>query len=846
MTVNSQSGPRSPRPPDDLISTATSALRRLHFKTGRNATKNSTKQVIVMGSSTASETTINTSTDSSNTIVTTVTATDGDVTEDSLDHPEAVDYFNSENADGNKILQPVPLSPKTPITAKQQTPPTAKQETRFNFDVETPKAVLSKEENKFVFESQEPSNPQEKTVEKLMEEQIEALKMEARRRNSYKQAAQNDFEKMSVDPPAEKPHPKDFRRSYRAAQNDMEKMMVDKTSPKEHRRSVRKRLDVEGKEKPERTSPKRRAERTLNSSPETNDDSPKPKHRHKKASRRHHSPNKPREKFSYDEKHIAKYREKARMTPPLPDLRVDFFNETVDACQVDSLHVSGEKRGSVCLNKCLREVGAQLEASATSPINVTTNPLENSVHFGGRKAPQATIVVQQPSLSLDHSNVSTILLKNGSEFVSNVESVGNKLSFKRQKEENMKQLLDVANNLTLEEIHDFEMRYGSPHHNRSQSVKTPGRSSGRPNYLCLPQQRSRVASMPNTGVEEEYYRLRHFSITGKGVVNRGDSLKSRRSRSNNSVASSNSSTEQLPGAVSTAGSARTSASCSLASSRESSTSAPGPTPYKVLMLGGPAVGKSSLVSQFMTSEYLHAYDTSIDSENCGGISLRIEFVSGEVDKQDDESGEKSVSVLLAGEESELTFIDFATADLSPDSCINKYTDPHAYCVVYSSADRSSLACAEKILQTLWTLDTISTKAVILVANKADLVRSKVVSTEEGKSMATAYDCKYIETSVGINHNVDELLVGILTQIRLKLENPERSRDLFRKRSSSKKNLNRNRSPVSATGTPTGSAANSPKKYRGSRTSASLKVRNLLGKVWARDSKSKSCENLHVL
>ncbi|CAH1364688.1 unnamed protein product [Tenebrio molitor] len=828
MTVNSQSGPRSPRPPDDLISTATSALRRLHFKTGRNATKNSAKQsqsvpkVIVMGSSTASETTINTSTDSSNTIVTTVTATDGEATEDSLDITEPVDYFNSDNmTDGNKILQPVPVSPKTPNTAKQQTPPTAKADSKFNFDVETPKAVLLKEENRFIFDANEVNCiPEEKSVEKLMEEQIEALKMDARRRNSYKAAAQNDFHKMSIDRTIEKTSPKEYRRSYKAATHGD----LEKTSPKEHRRSVRKRLDVDGKEKPERTSPKRRAERTLTSSPETNEDSPKPKHRHKKSSRRHHSPNKPREKFSYDEKHIAKYREKARMTPPLPDLRVDFFNETVDGCQVDSLHVSGEKRGSVCLNKCLREVGAQLEASATSPINVTTNPLENSVHFGGRKAPQATIVVQQPSLSLDHSNVSTILLKNGSEFVSNVESAGNKLSFKRQKEENMKQLLDVANNLTLEEIHDFEMRYGSPHHNRSQSVKTPGRSSGRPNYLCLPQQRSRVASMPNTGVEEEYYRLRHFSITGKGVVNRGDSLKSRRSRSNNSVASSNSSTEQLPGAVSAAGSARTSASCSLASSRESSTSAPGPTPYKVLMLGGPAVGKSSLVSQFMTSEYLHAYDTSID----------------------DESGEKSVSVLLAGEESELTFIDFATADLSPDSCINKYTDPNAYCVVYSSADRSSLACAEKILQTLWTLDTISTKAVILVANKADLVRSKVVSTEEGKSMATSYDCKYIETSVGINHNVDELLVGILTQIRLKLENPERSRDLFRKRSSSKKNLNRNRSPASGTGTPTGSAQNSPKKYRGSRTSASLKVRNLLGKVWARDSKSKSCENLHVL
>lgn len=506
--------------------------------------------------------------------------------------------------------------------------------------------------------------------------------------------------------------------------------------------------------------------------------------------------------FTYEEGHIAKY----RMTPPpppLPDLRVDFFNEP-------------DSTSNVCLNKCLRDVGASLDA--ISPINVTANPMvEGSGSFTGRKA---TIVVQQPTHSTigDHitgGGVSTILLRSGIEFVDN--------------QSQRHQLLDVANTLTQEEIHDFEMRYGSPHHSRSQSVKTSGRAGGgRPNYLCLPQQRSRVASMPNTGVEEEYYRLRHFSITGKGVVNRGDSLKSRRSRSNTSVASSNSSTEHIPGAGPvTGGSTRTSAPCSLASSRESSTSNPGPVPYRVLMLGGPAVGKSSLVSQFMTSEYLHAYDTSLD----------------------DESGEKSVSVLLAGEESELTFIDHPYAEMTPEICVTKYSDLQAYCVVYSSSDRSSLNIAEGILQTLWTSDTVSTKAVILVANKADLVRSRVISTEEGKSVATSYDCKYIETSVGINHNVDELLVGVLTQIRLKLENPERTRDIFRKRSCSRKNLSSTRTTKSGQVTPTnaGSPHGTPvKKYRGSRTSASLKVRGLLGKVWARDSKSKSCENLHVL
>lgn len=38
------------------------------------------------------------------------------------------------------------------------------------------------------------------------------------------------------------------------------------------------------------------------------------------------------------------------------------------------------------------------------------------------------------------------------------------------------------------------------------------------------------------------------------------------------------------------------------------------------MLGGEKVGKSSLVSQFMTSEYLHAYDTSI-GESYSTLSL---------------------------------------------------------------------------------------------------------------------------------------------------------------------------------------------------------------------------------
>lgn len=91
---------------------------------------------------------------------------------------------------------------------------------------------------------------------------------------------------------------------------------------------------------------------------------------------------------------------------------------------------------------------------------------------------------------------------------------------------------------------------------------------------------------------------------------------------------------------------------------------------------------------------------------------------------------------------------------------------------------------------------------------------------EGKALAVARDCKFIETSSGIQHNVDELLVGILKQIRLR-----ESRDKKKSNMSKEKN-----------------------KLHGSKTSLSLNIaREILQKICMNDiSKSKSCENLHVL
>lgn len=92
--------------------------------------------------------------------------------------------------------------------------------------------------------------------------------MEARRRNSYKAAAQQDFDRIDVLP--------------------------DNTKRKAEEGGLRRRSG--------RSSPKR-------FETDENSQSPKSKHRHKKPStRKHSSPNRQHkdEKFLYDEKHIAR------------------------------------------------------------------------------------------------------------------------------------------------------------------------------------------------------------------------------------------------------------------------------------------------------------------------------------------------------------------------------------------------------------------------------------------------------------------------------------------------------------------------------------------------------------
>jgi Rad/Gem-related GTP binding protein 1 len=164
--------------------------------------------------------------------------------------------------------------------------------------------------------------------------------------------------------------------------------------------------------------------------------------------------------------------------------------------------------------------------------------------------------------------------------------------------------------------------------------------------------------------------------------------------------------------------------------------------YRVMMLGGPGVGKTALTQQFVTSEYIAAQNTSFDD----GITI-------------------PVPILLEGEESVVEFI-----DLPYNGELNTWRDydVDGYVIVYSITDRRSYQKAIDLLYAI-KADVANTKPIILAANKSDLERSRVIGKQEGRTVAETYACKYIDVSAILNHRVDELLVGVLKQVRLRRE-----------------------------------------------------------------------------
>ncbi|XP_048758144.1 GTP-binding protein REM 1-like isoform X2 [Ostrea edulis] len=161
----------------------------------------------------------------------------------------------------------------------------------------------------------------------------------------------------------------------------------------------------------------------------------------------------------------------------------------------------------------------------------------------------------------------------------------------------------------------------------------------------------------------------------------------------------------------------------------------------VSVLGAQGVGKRSLLHQFTDTE-----DQFTDTEDMWRDLMEFE------------TGGTEICVSLDGKETPLMFVEQIPFE---NVRVCAYMD--AIVVMYSVVDMESFRLANKIIE---EIRKHFQKPIFLVANKVDLERKRVVFTKDGEKLATRFGCKYVEMSLILNHNVDDLLVGIVRQTRL--------------------------------------------------------------------------------
>ncbi|KAJ2352546.1 GTP-binding protein [Coemansia sp. RSA 2673] len=153
----------------------------------------------------------------------------------------------------------------------------------------------------------------------------------------------------------------------------------------------------------------------------------------------------------------------------------------------------------------------------------------------------------------------------------------------------------------------------------------------------------------------------------------------------------------------------------------------------IVVLGGVAVGKSSLITRFTKGEYDEKYTPTV-------------------------SGNYNKKITVDGKEYNLFLSDTTGMDESSllDSSYIRSMD--VFVVAFSVNFRRSFYIAQAVRDKILEQAGVDSVAMVLVGNKCDLKDDRQVSEKEAKELAVKFGCPYVETSSFEGTNVEELFV----------------------------------------------------------------------------------------
>uniref|UniRef100_A0A915J135 Uncharacterized protein n=1 Tax=Romanomermis culicivorax TaxID=13658 RepID=A0A915J135_ROMCU len=166
----------------------------------------------------------------------------------------------------------------------------------------------------------------------------------------------------------------------------------------------------------------------------------------------------------------------------------------------------------------------------------------------------------------------------------------------------------------------------------------------------------------------------------------------------------------------------------------------------IIIIGSSEVGKASILKQLIAANNAFRRDSDLINTN---------------DSYSNQQQNPTIVVSVNKEEFEVTFftVDPNKNDLWQSLCASGYV------VVFAVDDPDSFKCARECVYKLRDSKFTDHVPIILAANKIDLERKRHVSNDDAKTLAKSNGCKFVELSTVLCHNVDELLVALLTKIK---------------------------------------------------------------------------------
>ncbi|RCK64655.1 GTP-binding protein rhb1 [Candida viswanathii] len=167
---------------------------------------------------------------------------------------------------------------------------------------------------------------------------------------------------------------------------------------------------------------------------------------------------------------------------------------------------------------------------------------------------------------------------------------------------------------------------------------------------------------------------------------------------------------------------------------------------KLAVVGSRSVGKSSMTVRFVEDHFVESYYPTIENQFSKHLKLNNQDYNIEIL---DTAGQDEFSLL---NEKHLIGI-------------------HGYILIYSVTSRQSFEIIEIIRDKI--LNSIGSNVqlpMILIGNKCDLNYQRQVEFSEGQELANRFNCKFLETSVRENLNVDKCFRTIIEEIE-KIQNP---------------------------------------------------------------------------